>query len=57
MRSAVLPLAARNVLHAVVQLEVGRYYRDVLRGDSGIIFEDGFQSVDKVLDPTTLPHL
>jgi hypothetical protein len=56
LRSAVLPLAAGDVLQLPVLVAVGTDYRDRIRGDSGIIFEDGFQSVDKVLNPTTLKY-
>jgi hypothetical protein len=54
-RSAVLSLGGGpNFLQTVVLIAVGNDYRDRLRGDSGIIFEESYQSVDKVLHPTRL---
>jgi hypothetical protein len=47
-------LAARDPLAAFALLEAG--YQARVRADSGIIFEDGFQSVDKVLGPATLDY-
>ncbi len=45
-------LAGHDPLGAVCLLDAG--YRLRIRSDRGIIFEEGFQSVDKVLDPTAL---
>jgi hypothetical protein len=45
-------LAAQNPLQAVVLLQAGFQAR--VRSDKGIIFEEGFQSVDKVLHPETM---
>jgi hypothetical protein len=47
-------LAARDPLSAFILLEAG--YQARTRSDSGIIFEDGFQSVDKMLNPRTLEY-
>lgn len=45
-------LAAADPLQAALLAEAG--YRARTRADSGIIFEDGWQSVDKILDPSSL---
>ena len=50
--SAPAPLAARDVLQVTVLLQAG--YAARVGSDRGIIFEDGFQSVDKVLHPSRL---
>jgi hypothetical protein len=50
--SAPAALAARDVLQASVLLQAG--YAARVASDEGIIFEDGFQSVDKVLHPSQL---
>jgi hypothetical protein len=55
-RGAVLPLGASGPLQLTVLLAVGTDYRDRVRGDGGIIFEDGWQSVDKVLHPDKLEY-
>jgi hypothetical protein len=47
-------LAARDAVQLAVLLEVG--YERRVKSDSGIIFEDGYQSVDKMLDPATLEY-
>ena len=47
-------LAARDPLGTLALLEAG--YRARVGSDHGIIFEDGFQSVDKVLNPATLEY-
>jgi hypothetical protein len=47
-------LAARDAVQLAVLLEVG--YERRTKSDSGIIFEDGYQSVDKMLDPDTLEY-
>src|SRR5262249_50690242 len=45
-------LAARDLLQVAVLLEVG--YDRRIQSDRGIIFEDGWGSVDKMLNPATL---
>ena len=45
-------LAARDPLQAIALFQAGYLAR--IGSDRGIIFEDGFQSVDKVLHPTRL---
>ncbi|HEY7428838.1 MAG TPA: hypothetical protein VH682_31700 [Gemmataceae bacterium] len=52
--SAPAALAARDPLQLAVLLEAG--YERRIKSDSGIIFEDGWQSVDKMLDPATLEY-
>src|SRR5262249_43998314 len=52
LSSAPAALAARDALQAAVLLQAGHAAR--VGSDRGIIFEDGFQSVDKVLHPTRL---
>src|SRR5262249_50223812 len=54
-RSAVLPLAAADPLQAAALSAVGQDYRG-RRGDSGIVFEDGWGTVDKVLHPSRLEY-
>ena len=44
-------MAATDSFQLFALIEVGRDYRDRLRGDSGIVFEDGYGTVDKVLHP------
>ncbi len=44
-------LAAPDPLGRAVLLEAG--YRLQLKRDTGIVFEDGFQTVDKIMDPET----
>jgi hypothetical protein len=56
LRSALLPLGARNPLEAAVLNAVGSDYRDRLHGDSGIVFEEGWETLDKVLHPTRLEY-
>jgi hypothetical protein len=51
--SAVTPLAARNALDAGAFSAAGYYVR-TQKSDRGVIFEDGYQSVDKVLHPQKL---
>ena len=41
-------------MQLAVLLEAG--YERRLKSDSGIIFEDGWQSVDKMLNPVTLEY-
>ncbi|MFO0968788.1 MAG: hypothetical protein U0793_24805 [Gemmataceae bacterium] len=48
-----LNFAAADPLHAVVLAEAGYHLRTRPENQSGIIFQDGWQSVDKVLDPST----
>ncbi|MBM4068135.1 MAG: hypothetical protein FJ271_04230 [Planctomycetes bacterium] len=50
--SAIAPLAASDSLSQTALLAAG--YQTRTRNDRGIIFEDGWQSVDKVLNPRTL---
>src|SRR5579884_895511 len=50
--SAPAALAAADPLQLAVLLEVGLDRR--IKSDRGIIFEDGWQSVDKMLNPATL---
>ncbi len=52
--SALLPLGAQDVFQAVVLSAVAKDYRERLPGDSGIVFEDGWETLDKVLHPTRL---
>ena len=52
--SAPAALAARDAVQLAVLLEAGCERRT--KSDSGIIFEDGYQSVDKMLDPATLEY-
>jgi hypothetical protein len=47
-------LAATDALQLAVLCEAG--YDRRVKSDSGIIFEDGWQSVDKMLDPATLEY-
>jgi len=49
--SAITPLAAHDGVTAAALMLGGYHLRT--RSDSGIIFEDGYQSVDKVLHPQT----
>jgi hypothetical protein len=51
--SAVTPLAARDAPSAAL-LSAAGYYVRTQKSDRGIIFEDGYQSVDKVLHPQKL---
>jgi hypothetical protein len=51
--SAVTPLAARNAFDAGAFSAAGYYVR-TQKSDRGIIFLDGYQSVDKVLHPQKL---
>jgi hypothetical protein len=50
--SAPAALTARDPLQLTVLLEAG--YEQRIRSDRGIIFEDGWGSVDKMLNPATL---
>jgi hypothetical protein len=52
--SAPAALAARDPLQLAAMLEAG--YERRTKSDSGIIFEDGWGSVDKMLDPATLEY-
>jgi hypothetical protein len=52
--SAVAPLGQLDPLGAAVLAGAG--YGARVNSDSGIIFEDGWQSVDKVLDPSTMTY-
>lgn len=54
LASAPAALAARDPLQLAVLLDAG--YEQRIRSDGGIIFEDGWQSVDKMLNPTTLEY-
>lgn len=54
LTSATAALAARDPLQLVVLLDAG--YDRRIRSDRGIIFEDGWQSVDKMLNPATLEY-
>ncbi len=54
LTSAPTALAAGDALQLAVLLEVG--YDRRIKSDTGIIFEDGWQSVDKMLDPSTLEY-
>jgi hypothetical protein len=47
-------LAAADPLQLTVLLEAGMDRR--IKSDSGIVFEDGWQSVDKMLNPATLAY-
>jgi hypothetical protein len=49
--SAVTPLGADNGLEAVVLFAAAREAR--LKSDSGIVFQDGWKSIDKVMNPAT----
>lgn len=51
--SAATPLAADNVLTAAALAQAG-YQARIKDMDTGIIFEDGWQTVDRVLHPQTL---
>jgi hypothetical protein len=51
--SAVVPLAANDPL-AAATLTAAAFHTRAKSSDSGIIFEDGWQSVDKVLHPAKL---
>lgn len=53
-KSAVAMLAADGPWSASVLYAAGYSVR--VRSDSGVVFEDGFQSVDKVLHPETLHY-
>jgi hypothetical protein len=53
LASAVTPLAARNAFDAGAFSAAGYYVR-TQKSDRGIIFLDGYQSVDKVLHPQKL---
>jgi hypothetical protein len=52
--SGLAAFAAPDGLHAAVASSAGQYAR--MQTDSGIVFEDGWTSVDKVLNPTTLKY-
>jgi hypothetical protein len=52
--SAVSLLAASDPLQGATLAFVGNQVR--ISGDSGIIFDDGWQSVDKILNPTTYEY-
>ena len=52
--SAIAPLASSTPSSAAALFDAG--YRARIGSDSGIIFEDGWQSVDKVLDPNTMKY-
>ncbi len=51
LASAVAPLGNTSALGSAAIVQAGYYAR--VRSDRGIIFKDGYQSVDKVLQPTT----
>ncbi len=53
LATAVAPLGGTQPLEAAVLVQAAYVYR-AKRADHGIIFEDGWQSVDKVLHPATL---
>jgi hypothetical protein len=52
--SAPAALAAADPLQLAVLLQVGMDRR--IKSDTGIVFEDGWQSVDKMLNPATLEY-
>jgi hypothetical protein len=52
--SVIAPLGQLNGVSAAALFDAG--YRARVATDSGIIFEDGWQSVDKVLDPNTMEY-
>ncbi|HZY90758.1 MAG TPA: hypothetical protein VFE78_38395 [Gemmataceae bacterium] len=52
LRSVPVPLAGTNALDVVVLHAAAQQAR--IRGDSGIVTEDGWKTVDKVLHPTRL---
>jgi hypothetical protein len=54
LASAPAALAARDPLQLAVLLDAG--YDRRIASDRGIIFEDGWQSVDKMLNPETLEY-
>jgi hypothetical protein len=54
-RSAVLPLGAADPLQLAVLCAVSQDYQ-TRRGDSGIVFEDGWGTVDKVLHPSRMEY-
>jgi hypothetical protein len=49
--SAVAPLGADNGLQAVLLFAAGSQAR--VKSDTGIVFEDGWKSIDKVMNPDT----
>src|SRR5262249_44192125 len=51
--TAASPLMATNGVEATALFQAGYFVR-TKRIDSGIVFEDGWQTVDKVLHPDTL---
>ncbi len=53
LASAASPLGASQPLEMAIIAQAGFVFR-TKKADSGIIFEDGWQSVDKVLHPQTL---
>ncbi len=53
--TAVSPLGATNVLEASVRAAAG--FQTRVKSDRGIIFNDGWQSVDKVLHPRKLEFI
>ncbi len=52
--SVIAPLGQLNGISAAALFDAG--YRARVASDSGIIFQDGWQSVDKVLDPNTMKY-
>src|SRR5947209_9653558 len=52
--SAIAPLGQLDGVAAAALFDAG--YQARIGSDSGIIFEDGWQSVDKVLDPDTMEY-
>jgi hypothetical protein len=54
--SAASLLGSQNGVQAVVLLEAGHQARISKKANTGIIFQDGYESVDKVMDPKTLEY-
>jgi hypothetical protein len=54
--SALAPLGHLRPLEAAALLHVGYHARINKQANTGIIFEDGYESVDKVLHPATLDY-
>jgi hypothetical protein len=54
LASAPAALAAANPLQLAVLLEAG--YDRRVKSDKGIVFEDGWQTVDKMMNPDTLDY-
>jgi hypothetical protein len=54
--SAASLLGSQNSVQAAVLLEAGHQARISKKTNTGIIFQDGYESVDKVMDPKTLQY-